>query len=107
MAINSRKLRHQVLIEQPVNAANDLNENVVTWTAFATLRAEVVTSPGREAIRASQTVSFRQTLFRTRYIPGVTTAMRLKFGADIYQIVSATNVNAGNRELELVCQTSK
>lgn len=98
------RLNQKITIQAKSVTRDAFNAEVITWTTHATVWAEAVPISGREyvALRAAQSdISIR---FRLRYLPGVSTAMRVLWNGQTYDIVEAINVNARNTELELLCR---
>ena len=74
------------------------------WADVATLWAEVSPLTGREYLAAGALVSAVETRIRLRYRPGVTSAMRVVHGADVYGIQSVIHVKSARQELQLMCK---
>lgn len=98
------RLRHQVVIQSKTVTGRDAKGGeVVTWTTFATVQADVVPLRGREYLAVRQAQAELQVRVVMRYIPGVTPEMRLVHGTTIYDIADVIDVDGRRRTLELMC----
>lgn len=97
------KMRELVEIQsKSVTRAADGGE-VVSWSTYASVYAQVQPIGGREyaAIRMAQSdITHR---FRIRYLSGVATTMRVVWDGRPYDIAEAINVDARDAQLELLC----
>ena len=86
--LESGKLRHRVDIEQPTYTQDDqTGEMTLTWTAFAqSIPASIEPLSAREFIQAAAVQSSISARIVIRYLPGVTAAMRVKHGSQLYNI---------------------
>lgn len=62
---------------------------------------------GNEYFTAFTANSKVEVKFNMRYISGITNDMRIQYGDDIYEILSAVNVKGLNRELLCYCKLVK
>lgn len=97
------KMREAIEIQQKSASRAADGGEVVTWSTYASTWAQVQPIGGREYAAIRQAQSDITHRFRLRYLAGVNTAMRVLFGGRPYDIVEAINVDARNRELELLC----
>ena len=97
------ELRKRFTVEQPAEAADCLCQMVQTWSTFAVLWGELHPLVGTERIQAAQINANADTQITVRYFAGITNKMRIRYGARIFQIVSALNVDERNREIDLLC----
>ena len=99
--IHAGTLRHRITIQQPIDGPS----STLTWSTFATIRAELQPLTSRElfSLQALDTaVSHR---VRTRWRSGVTADMRLVLGTRTFRIVGPPlNVEERNRDLELLVE---
>lgn len=98
------KLRHKISILKLANSndpanLNEYGEPKGQWSIFASSRASKEPLLGNEYFRAEAIQSNVEVKFRTRYIPGVNNAMRIQHGNELYEILSAIDVESRNREL--------
>ena len=99
------KLRHKILIQK---ASEDFDENgelIQNWdnaTTFAEAYAEILPAVGREFWASKQIVAEITGKMRLRYIAGVNSKMRVKFGSRIFNIIVPINIEEKNIELVLM-----
>lgn len=97
------KLRHKIIIQTPTETENpDTGELETTWSTFATVWAEILPAVGREFWASKQIVAEITGKIRIRYIAGVNSKMRIKFGSRIFNIIVPINVEEKNIELVLM-----
>lgn len=101
--IDAGKLRERVAFQTSSETRNALGETVPVWTTFAERWASVEGVSAREALTfGQQNVSVTHRV-RLRYVPGLTTQMRVLWRGRLLEIVSL--LEHGNRsEHELICQ---
>lgn len=105
MTITTRSgnFRHQVYIEEnngvkgPTGALGD------NWETFAITRAAIWPSKGKEIVIDGKLVMKTTFTIRIRYQPGITAAMRIRFGTRIFNIVQMPNMEERNVLLDFVC----
>ena len=100
------ELRHRVTIQrQLVPGKDDLNADIIEWADIATVWAAVEPLTGREYFAAQQVNAEITVRVRIRYLAGVNSSMRVKFGARYFYIEAPPiNINERNRELVLMCK---
>ncbi len=91
------QLQRRVLI--PDNAGG----NVVSWVVWATTWASVVPGSGREFWEYKHLMPTLSHMINMRYRPGVTPAMRVVCGQQVFNIQTVRNIAFKNIELELLC----
>lgn len=98
--LRSGDLRESVVIESPTEQTNSYGESTLTWAPFASRRAAVRGLRTDELMSAQGPYSVATHEVEFRYVPGLTTAMRLIWNsrtpARTLDIVSVTEQN--NRE---------
>lgn len=101
--IDAGKLRERVAFQTSSETRNALGETVPVWATFAERWASVEGVSAREALTyGQQNVSVTHRV-RLRYVPGLTTQMRVLWRGRLLEIVSL--LEHGNRsEHEIVCQ---
>lgn len=97
------QLRHRVEIQSVAETRDSYGQPIQTWSKFATVWAALEPLRGREFFSAEQFQSKLTTRIRIRYLDGVTTKMRIVFGAYTYNIESIINTTMANKELVLMC----
>lgn len=98
------KLRHKITIKSRAAGRNSYGESTDTWTDVKTLRVSIEPLLGREYFAAEAAQSEVEVKFKTRYVAGIENKMRVQHGADLYEILSAVNVENRNVELLLYCK---
>lgn len=105
--MNAGRLRHQVDIQQPVEAQNAFGEPEVTWTDVVTgIWAGIEPLRGREFFASRQTNAEIEARIVMRYRDDVKAKYRIKHRDDEYYIDTIINVDNRNRELQLMCTRS-
>lgn len=98
-------LRRRVTIQQRVAAVQDsYGAEAVCWADVATVWAAVEPILGREFVEARQLTAELTTRIRIRYRAGITPAMRVLHGSEVYEVVSVQHVRSENREIVLMCR---
>jgi len=79
--------------------------DIISGTSTATpIFAAVWPVSAKEHIQAMQEQTVISHRIRVRYRPGVSTAMRIKYGTKLFNITSVVNVGSENRMLDILCQ---
>ena len=101
MSVGQR--RHIVTVERKGTVRGSMGEEIETWTAL-TRKAwcKIVPGKGREAEESRRETGRVPTRFYTAYRTDITQAMRLRFGARLFEIVHVANIGEMNRELEIL-----
>lgn len=97
------RLRHRLMLEAPVAAADGLGGHLVTWVEIATVDALV--EPRSESSRFGADQTREETTHRVtlRHRPDVASGSRFRFGARILEIVTVHDPDESGRYL--VCRT--
>lgn len=106
IAIRSGLLRHRVVIEQKTHERDSKGGMIERWDEadpFARVWANVEVVGGTEQHRANQVQTTDTHRVTLRYLPGLTTRMRLKHNGRVLNIQSIKNIGERNRVLELMC----
>lgn len=83
---------------------NDYNEPVLSWTTFATVRAQLIQAKTDEFLAGSSGVIDRQgVVFRIRWIDSLTAEHRVTYDGRTYDIKAITEIGR-RRGLELRCE---
>ena len=83
--------------------ASGYGDATPAWTLFRKVWAKIETTGGREFYRASQTFSQMSHLITIRYLQGLTTKHRIKYGSRIFGIQGVINVNEAGVLLRIPC----
>jgi SPP1 family predicted phage head-tail adaptor len=100
------RLNQRVIVERPVNVQETDGSNTVTWQSVATVWGWVAPLKGRERLIANQTLADSDTRIRIRRDPPVydiDTTWRMRLGSVVYNIISISNLDLSDRELEIMC----
>ena len=109
MVLDLGRMRHVVRIDQRVTTQDAAGEQVLTWNQFATRRAAIEVTPGRELWSSQERQGRVPTIFRLRYLDGVVPSMRLIHSRDgsekVFNILSA--IDPDGLRVELVITTEE
>ena len=92
-------LRHYITIEQQTETFNSEGELIITWTTFKSVWAEILPLVGREYWSSKQVNAETTGKLRTRYYPGITPKMRIKFGNRYFEILGVINIEEKGEEM--------
>lgn len=95
--------RHQISIQSRSTVQDAAGEPANTWTEYASRRASIQRTPGKEAFAAAQDNGRIPVVFRLRWLDGVTPAMRVVFDSKVFDIRSIVDVDGRKAELMLTC----
>lgn len=96
------KLDRTIAIERSTHVVDDYGNPQYTWTVLATMRAQVVEASTTEYIRNYGASSENVTVFRTRWLDGVTLADRVVADGVNFDIKDIKEIGR-RRGLELRC----
>jgi SPP1 family predicted phage head-tail adaptor len=96
-------LNKSVTLQALADGQDAIGQPVTTWAPVATVRANIRYASGVEVIRAGAQSAVTQASVRIRKRPGVTSAMRLKFG-DQYLAIRSVLPDQNLMYLNLVCE---
>lgn len=98
------RLRKQVVIETVTPSQGATGEITNAWSTFATVRAELITQTAKESLTSDQILGIQYTIFRIRYLAGITTKMRVLYDSRYFDIESSVNLFERDREINLYCK---
>lgn len=103
--INPGSYRHIIVFQQMSSTQNSYGENTEEWTDVIKTRGGIYPISGKEFF-AADTVNNEVThKINMRYIPGITSDMRIMFGDRIFHLISPPiNFQEKNVELQLLCK---
>lgn len=84
-------LRNLVIIEQVFETQNASGDIVNAWQSFAEVWAAMKPLTGREYFSARQTAATITGRIRIRWLGGITTKMRVRFGQRLFDIQAVLN----------------
>ena len=97
------RLRHRITFLKPTDTEkNSFNENVPVYTPFKTVWAAVEPMTGKEYAEAQKIRAETTYNIITRYIPGITSDMKISFRDKEFDIVSTLNIRELNEQLKIV-----
>lgn len=99
-------LRHKIMFQSPPHGKDAYGIPATEWTDFREAWASIETMKSFDKAQANAVFPGADCTIATRYIPGVTSSMRI-VGPDgtIYSIFGTpNNVDGRNREMILTCQ---
>jgi len=106
--VNAGKLRHRLLLDEPIATQDDTGSEVINWSAFGTVWASVEPLRGREQLIANQALAPLDTRIRIRWSPAVnmiTAKWRGTHQGIIYNFKSISQTDMGHREIEIMAQS--
>jgi len=107
--INPGKYRHKIDFLKRETGTDDYGEPLDNWQVFKQgIWASKDPLLGNEYFNALTTDTKVEVKFNMRYIPGITSEMRIKHGDEEYEIIGQpVNVKGLNRELLCYCRLVK
>jgi SPP1 family predicted phage head-tail adaptor len=94
------KLDRTITLERKSETVSDSGAIVPAWTNIATVRAQIVTQSAVEFLTGFGEAESGTIVFRIRYLPGITTADRVSYAGQAYNIKEITEIGR-RRGLEL------
>lgn len=103
--INSGEFKHPIIIQKLNKTRNDYGELIDTWVDFLEIRAGIYPLSGKDFFN-SETINNELTYkINIRYIEGITSAMRIKFGDRYFEIAAPPiNFQEKNILLQIMCK---
>ena len=99
-------LNQRVTIKSRSTSQDAAGQPVDTWSnVVADIAASILHGTGAETIRAGETASMTRASIRIRWRTGVTPAMRVYHGSDVYEIRQVLPDYATRAHVDLVCET--
>jgi SPP1 family predicted phage head-tail adaptor len=102
--MNSERLRHRITIQSPAGGTDSYGDPSGEWTDFATVWAGIEALQGREYVAALQDQSEVDTRVVIRYLKGVKSSMRVKYGERTLSIISVIDNREAHRDMQLMCK---
>ena len=98
--IRSGALRQTVTIQAPATGTDDYGAPNTGWTDFATdIRVSIRPLSSRELVAAQAAQTETSHEIKMRYLPGITSAMRIVFEGRFFNLSRPLNTNERNIEL--------
>ena len=103
--INPGELRHRITIQKLNNSQNEYGELAELWEDILNVRAGIYPISGKDFFAAETTNNEITHKINIRYVPGITSAMRIKFGERYFEIISPPiNFQERNILLQIICK---
>jgi SPP1 family predicted phage head-tail adaptor len=102
--MNPGKYRHPITFLKRSSGQDDYGEPTDTWETFAEAWAAADSLLGNEFFFAMSVESKVEMKFNSRYVAGVTDDMRIRYGNEVYEILSAIDVKSLHKELLCYCR---
>lgn len=101
------QLMHSIVIESLTQTRDSDGGMVKNWTTVAPLRAKVANLSGNEKDATSHggVTGEARTEFTVRFVPGIDTTMRVRYGSNYYNIQHVNDFQEEHRFLILTCDT--
>ena len=96
------KLRHVVTIQSKTVTQDSYNEEIITWTDVATVRAAIETPTGAEYLDVESQGASISHKVAVRYYPGLAPTMIVVWGSRTFEIEAVLEDNL-QRETVLMC----
>lgn len=90
--MRSGGLDRTITIQRSEETVDPAGTPVSVWSDIAILRAEIIEASTEEFIRASGVSDEAVTIFRVRYLDGVTNADRVQFDGRLHNIRQVTEI---------------
>ena len=99
------KLRQVITYRVKTQTVDEYGGPVETWGDFATVRAAVSPLIGKDLVASMAAQSTAEMRINHRFVPGITSAMRIVWEGSEYEIVGEpANVHGLSREIEVLAR---
>jgi SPP1 family predicted phage head-tail adaptor len=98
------KLRHSITIESAARTPDGAGGATLAWSTFVSTFASIEPASARERWMGHQVEADVTHKITMRYQSGITSAMRVVFGARVFQIHGITNEDERSQWLHLACE---
>ena len=105
--LNPGKYRHRIVILQQEPGKDDYGEPNGRWLVYKELWASKDPILGNEFFAALTQDTKIDVKFCTRFADGITDAMRIKHGQELYDIASVIDIGSLHKELLYYCNLVK
>ena len=96
-------LNRRITLQVRGSTRDSYGQQATTWTDWATCWARIEPMDGREVVAAKSVNAETSHLVTIRYRAGVTAAMRVIFGARIFNVLSVIEPEMARVSLVLAC----
>jgi len=95
-------LKHKVTIQTYSETQSSFGEPVKSWVNLTQAYASITPLSAKEFFKAGVQAEASHKV-EIRYVPGVTSKMRVLYGVRVFSIESVLNIREANKSLVLVC----
>lgn len=111
MSTLSPRLVHRIAFQHQESVRDSNGVLTVEWanvwldseTELASVPAEVLTGPGREAVKSGQMQSSTAARITCRWFPGLDASWRILWGDQVFNIASFDTDRTARREWRIAC----
>ncbi len=104
--MNPGKLRHRIKFLKRIPGTDDSGELLDAWELYKEAWASKEPLLGNEFFTALTTANKIEVKFNLRYIPGITSEMRIQHGHEVYEIIGPP-IDVKSLRTELLCYCRK
>lgn len=101
---NPGKYRNKITFLKKRPGQDDYGEPADVWETFKTAWASKDPLLGNEFFSALSADAKVEVKFNSRYVVGITNDMRIQYGTEVYEILSAIDVKSLHKELLCYCR---
>jgi len=102
--MKSEQLKDTIIIQQQTVIRDSYGAEIITWTTFATVRAQVLSQTGREYFTSKQVFAEMTDIVVIRYLNGLKPKMQLILDGHVLDIMSISDIGNRHIEMHLVCK---
>ena len=98
------RMRHKIIIEEPTRTQNGYGEPVETFITFATRKADIMTTIGKENFNKFQEFNEHSVIFKVRYdslIITINETMRILYKSKYYDVEGIVDFNMMGKEVHI------
>lgn len=97
------RYRHAMTVQRPTETVGETGAAARTWATWKRIMGRVEDLAGREALAGERAAALGTVCVRLRYLPGLTSAMRLVYGDRTLEIAEVADRDGRRREMLLSC----
>lgn len=95
--------RHRVLLQQRSTEQDEYGQPVEAWKNVQGLWCSIVPQGGKEVTVGDGVRNSAQYIISTRYVAGITAAMRLDYKGRFFNVININNIDERSREMQITC----
>lgn len=96
-------MRERISIYAPTKTTDEYHEDVVTYTLLRKLWAKRAEGTAKEFLSAGSVQSEQNTVFKVRYVSGITPEHRVHLGTREFDIIGVVEIDNKRRFMQLRC----